>query len=184
VPVGTALALNRGNASPGRYSDGRQPTFPHEREAHFASRIAMYGIVRDAEKVDTYPWPSSNRAPHVPQRDGSKCPGSVPILARHTGQGAKAPSTAAETASSMKTATAMACAVGLDPDRKKSHAVGTRDTNAPRMQVRRTPRRRRYFRIWAGVGYGLPTRAPQLAFDGRHVMSGPAWPRTRQESPH
>ena len=91
------------------------------------------------------------------QRDGSKRPGSVPILARHTGQGANAPITAAETASSMKTAMATARAVGLDPDRKKSHAVGTNDTNAPRMQIRRTPRRRRYFRIWAGVGCGLLT---------------------------
>jgi hypothetical protein len=69
----------------------------------------------------------------------------------------------------MKTATATARAVGLDPDRKKSHAVGTKDTNAPRMQVRRTARKRRYFRIWAGVGFGLPTRAPRLEFDGGHV---------------
>jgi hypothetical protein len=93
----------------------------------------------------------------------------VPILARHTGQGAKAPITAAETASSMKTATATARAVGLDPDRKKSHAVGTNDTNAPRMQARRMPRKRRYFCIWAGVGCALFTRSTRLVFDDDHV---------------
>jgi hypothetical protein len=52
----------------------------------------------------------------------------------------------------MKTATATARAVGLDPDRKKSHAAGTKDTNAPTRQVRRTARKRRYPRIWAGLG--------------------------------
>jgi hypothetical protein len=31
------------NASPGRHSGGRQHTFPHEREAIDASRLAMYG---------------------------------------------------------------------------------------------------------------------------------------------
>ena len=40
---GTGLALDRSNASPGRQSDGRQHTFPHEREAIFASRLALYG---------------------------------------------------------------------------------------------------------------------------------------------
>jgi hypothetical protein len=69
----------------------------------------------------------------------------------------------------MKTATATARAVGLDPDWKKSHAVGTNDTNAPTTQVRRTPRKRRYFRIWAGVGDGLPIRAARLERDGRHL---------------
>ena len=64
-----------------------------------------------------------------------RCPDS----ARHTGHRAKAPSTAAETASSMKTATATVRAVVLDPDRKKSQAVGSKDTNAPRNADQKDP---------------------------------------------
>jgi hypothetical protein len=55
VAVGTALAPDRSNTSPGSHSDRRQHTFPHEREAIDASRLAMYegvlAIVNAATQV-------------------------------------------------------------------------------------------------------------------------------------
>jgi len=51
---GTALALVPSNASPGRQPDGRHHTFPNEREAIDASRLAFVRQVNGSEKRVTY----------------------------------------------------------------------------------------------------------------------------------